>query len=213
MGSPFGVFRDWYGLDLAGSALALHHLNAKCDMSDKSPILLWYRRDLRLSDHPALSAAANAGRPVIPVFIKDKSVNALGAAPKWRLGLGVGALADSLEGVSSRLLLREGDALEVLQALIKETGAGAVYWSRLYDPDSVQRDSKIKETLCNDGIEAKSFGGHVMFEPWTVETKAGDCYKVYTPFWNNVKTRDVEPPLSAPSGSEWSSIVTPATAL
>ncbi|HBU55217.1 MAG TPA: deoxyribodipyrimidine photolyase, partial [Sulfitobacter sp.] len=49
------------------------------------------------------------------------------------------------------------------------------------------------------GIEAKSFGGHVMFEPWTVETKAGDCYKVYTPFWNNVKTRDVEPPLSAPS--------------
>ena len=168
-------------------------------MSDKSPFLLWYRRDLRLSDHPALSAAANAGRPVIPVFIKDKSVDALGAAPKWRLGLGIRALAGSLEGVSSRLILREGDALEVLQALTKETGAGAVYWSRLYDPDSVQRDSKIKETLCNDGIEAKSFGGHVMFEPWTVETKAGDCYKVYTPFWNNVKTRDVEPPLSAPS--------------
>ena len=53
------------------------------------PILLWIRRDLRLSDHPALSAAVVSGRPIIPVFIRDSGVVALGAAPKWRLGLGL----------------------------------------------------------------------------------------------------------------------------
>ncbi len=167
-------------------------------MTDTSPILIWFRRDLRLSDHPALSAACDTGRPVIPVFIHDDQVASLGAAPKWRLGLGLGALGDSLEGKDSRLILRKGDALEVLQQLIAQTGAGAVYWSRLYDPDSIARDTAVKEALKEDGIDARSFGGHLMFEPWTVETKTGGFYKVYTPFWNMVKGRDVDAPLPTP---------------
>ncbi len=168
-------------------------------MSDSSPILLWFRRDLRLSDHAALCAACETGRPVIPVFIHDPLVEGLGAAPKWRLGLGIGALADSLSNKDSRLTLRRGaDALEVLQTLIKDTGAGAVYWSRLYDPDSVARDTRIKETLKEQSIEARSFGGHLMFEPWTVETKTGGYYKVYTPFWNAVKNLGVDAPHATP---------------
>lgn len=169
-------------------------------MSDKTPILMWFRRDLRLSDHAALSAACDSGRPVIPVFIHDALSEGLAAAPKWRLGLGLGQLAKSLEGKGSRLILRRNkDAQAGLDDLIAQTGAGAVYWSRLYDPDSVARDSKIKETLKDRGIEARSFGGHLMFEPWTVETKQGDFYKVYTPFWNNVKGRDVDAPRPTPS--------------
>ncbi|MEM9576281.1 MAG: deoxyribodipyrimidine photo-lyase [Pseudomonadota bacterium] len=164
-----------------------------------SPILVWFRRDLRLTDHPPLRAAAATGRPVIPVFIHDSSVRALGAAPKWRLGLGLEEFVQSLAGCGSRLILKQGEAGPVLQDLIEKTGAGAVYWSRLYDPTSVARDSKIKADLKGAGIEAKSFGGHLMFEPWTVETKTGGYYKVYTPFWNMVKTREVEAPLSAPS--------------
>ncbi|WP_050927739.1 cryptochrome/photolyase family protein [Aestuariivita boseongensis] len=165
---------------------------------DSSPIILWYRRDLRVSDHPALHAACESGRPVTPVFICDDLVDGLGAAPKWRLGLGLEHLAGTLKDKGSRLILRRGKALEVLRTLIKETGAGAVYWSRLYDPDSVSRDKTIKSTLKEDGIEAKSFGGHLMFEPWTVETKTGGFYKVYTPFWKMVRDRDVDSPLSAP---------------
>lgn len=167
-------------------------------MTDTSPILIWYRRDLRLSDHPALSAACDAGRPVIPVFIHDDQVANLGAAPKWRLGLGIGALGGSFEGKDSRLILRKGAALEVLQGLIAQTGAGAVYWSRLYDPDSIARDTALKDALKQDGIDARSFGGHLMFEPWTVETKTGGFYKVYTPFWNTVKQREVDAPLATP---------------
>lgn len=163
-----------------------------------SPILVWFRRDLRISDHPALSAACDTGRPVIPLVIRDGSVDDLGAAPKWRWGLGVDHLAQTLKDKGSRLIFRSGPAADVLQAVIDETGAGAVYWSRLYDPAAVKRDSDIKASLKDQGIEARSFGGHLMFEPWTVETRTGGYYKVYTPMWNAVKTRDVDAPLAAP---------------
>lgn len=168
-------------------------------MTDTSPILMWFHRDLRLSDHAAFNAACATGRPVIPVFIHDALVAKLAAAPKWRLGLGIGALADTLKGKGSRLILRrEGDALTALQALIAETGAGAIYWSRPYDPDTIARNTRIKSALTQAGIDAQSFKGHLMFEPWSVETKTGGYYKVYTPFWNMVKGRDVAEPLPTP---------------
>jgi deoxyribodipyrimidine photo-lyase len=146
-----------------------------------------------------LYAAAQTGRPVIPLFIHDNAVETLGAAPKWRLGLGLDAFAETLDGMGSRLVLRRGSALEVLKDVIANTGAGAVYWSRLYDPEAVARDTKVKAEIKAQGLEAKSFGGHLMFEPWTVETKTGGFYKVYTPFWKSVKDREVEAPLPAPA--------------
>ncbi len=162
-----------------------------------APILVWFRRDLRLADHPALSAAAKSGRPVIPVFIHDEIVETHGAAPKWRLGLGVATFAQSLEAIGSKLILRRGDALACLRALIKETGAGAVYWSRAYDPEAIARDKGVKAGLKEDGLEAESFTGHLLFEPWTVETKTGDFYKVYTPMWKSVRDRQLEACLPA----------------
>ena len=54
-----------------------------------APLILWFRRDLRLSDLPMLQAAIATGRPLIPVFLCDPQVDAMGAAPKWRLGLGL----------------------------------------------------------------------------------------------------------------------------
>lgn len=164
----------------------------------KNPVILWFRRDLRLSDHPALRAACARGGPVIPVFVHDDTFQTLGAAPKWRLGLGLEHFTQTLADKGNRLILRQGKALDVLRALIDETGAEAVYWSRLYDPDSVARDTAVKAALKQQGVEARSFGGHLMFEPWSVQTQAGAHYKVYTPFWTAVKTRDVEQPLAAP---------------
>ena len=167
-------------------------------MSDTSPVLLWHRRDLRLSDHAALSTACATGRPVIPVFVLDPLAEALGAAPKFRLGLGLEALGRALEEKGSRLILRRGAALECLRALIRETGAGAVFWSRLYDPDSVARDSEIKAALKGEGIEARAFGGHLLFEPWTVETQTGGAYRVFTPMWKAVRGHEVEAPRPEP---------------
>ena len=167
-------------------------------MTDTPPTILWLRRDFRLTDHPALAAAIDAGGPVIPVFVHDAEVERLGAAPKWRLGLAAEKFSATLEAMGSRLILRQGDPLEVLRALIKETGAKAVYWSRLYDPGAIARDKAVKAGLKADGIDAESHRGHLLFEPWTVETKTGGFYRVYSPMWRAVKDRDVPQPLKAP---------------
>lgn len=163
------------------------------------PTLVWIRRDLRLSDHAALDAAVKRGGPVIPVFVRDGLVDGLGAAPKWRYGLGLEQYAGALADKGSRLILRAGDAREVIPALVRETGAGAVFWQRAYDPESVARDKDVKAALKDAGVVADSFAGHLMFEPWSVETKQGEFYKVYTPFWKSVRERLVPAPLSAPS--------------
>ncbi len=167
-------------------------------MTDRRPTLLWLRRDLRLGDHPALIAAGARGGPVLPVFICDDSVDALGAAPKWRLGLALHSLSEALTRKGSRLILRRGPALEVLTDLMAETGAGAVYWSRLYDPAAIARDSAVKAALTDRGIEARSFNASLLFEPWTVETKQGGYYRVYSAMWRAVKDRDQPAPEAAP---------------
>ena len=167
-------------------------------MTDQ-PLLLWFRKDLRLSDHPMIAAAVATGRPVIPVFIFDPETEAMGAAPKWRLGLGLAAFEETLRAVGSRLILRRGEALVVLRALVAETGAAGVFWQRLYDPAAVARDTAVKAALRTDGVAAVSHAGHLLFEPWTVQTGQGGYYKVYTPFWRAVAGRDVAQAQPAPA--------------
>jgi deoxyribodipyrimidine photo-lyase len=168
-------------------------------MSDQAPILWWVRRDLRLSDSPALTSAVASGRPVIPVFLLDEVAESHGACPKWRLGLGAEALAAALAAKGSRLIFRRGRALDTLRVLLAETGAVAVHWSRAYDPDAIARDTEVKAGLKADGIAAESHAGHLLFEPWTVETGQGGPYRVYTPFWRAVKDREVPSALPAPA--------------
>ncbi len=180
--------------------MALDHLQEQLAevYVSKSPIIMWFRRDLRLGDHEALTAAASSGHPVIPLFILDEITEQMGAAPKMRLGLSVESLAATLADHDSTLILRRGEALSVLRDVIAETGAGAVYWTRLYDPETRTRDTDLKAALQDDGITAKSFGGHVLFEPWTVETKTGNFYKVYTPMWKSVRDRSVPETIPTP---------------
>ncbi len=166
-------------------------------MTDR-PLILWFRRDLRLGDQPMLAAAAALGRPLLPVFILDPETEALGAAPKWRLGLSVAAFAEALEAIGLRLVLRRGAALEVLRGLVAETGAGGVWWSRLYDPVSVARDMGVKAALRAEGVEARSFAGHLLHEPWEVATGQGGFYRVFTPYWKAVRGREVAAPALAP---------------
>lgn len=168
-------------------------------MTDTSPVLYWVRKDLRISDNPALTAALATGRPVVAVFIRDELVDRLGAAPKQRLEAGLKALVASYAALGVPLILRSGSAQNVLEGLIDELGAGGVYWGRQYDPEAIARDSAIKSTLKERGIEARSFGGHLLFEPWSVTSKSGGFYKVYSPYWKAVRTLSVEAPLPKPA--------------
>lgn len=145
-----------------------------------------------------LAEALASGRPLIPVFILDPETEAIGAAPLWRWGLSVAAFAAELEGLGSRLVLRRGQALAVLERLVAETGAAGVFWSRGYDPATRPRDEAVKAGLKARGLEARSFPGFLLHEPWEVETGQGGHFKVYTPFWKAVRDRFVGAELPAP---------------
>ncbi|MBC7737681.1 MAG: deoxyribodipyrimidine photo-lyase, partial [Candidatus Saccharibacteria bacterium] len=167
-------------------------------MSD-APLILWFRRDLRLADHPMLAAALAQGRPIVPVVILDPETEAIGAAARWRWGLSVAAFGQSLTDLGLRLILRHGPALTVLRGLVAETGATEVFWSRLYDPAARQRDEAVKAALKAEGVEARSFAGHLLHEPWEVQTGDGGVYKVFTPYWRAVRQVPVRAPIAAPS--------------
>ncbi|NEY91339.1 cryptochrome/photolyase family protein [Tabrizicola oligotrophica] len=164
----------------------------------EAPLILWFRRDLRLGDHPMLAAARATGRPLIPVFILDPETEAMGAAAKFRLGLAVDQFAATLAALGSRLILRRGPALAVLEALVAETGAVGVLWSRMYDAPARSRDQAVKAALKARGLGATSHPGALIFEPWEVETGQGGPYRVFTPFWKAVRGRPVPAAQPAP---------------
>ncbi len=162
------------------------------------PLILWFRRDLRLSDHPMLAQAVATGRPLVPVFVLDAQTEAMGAAARFRLGLGLGEFGRVLAAMGSQLILRRGEALSVLRDVIAEVGAAGVYWQRMYDPEAKARDAEVKAALRADGFEAESFNGALLIEPWQVATGAGGYYKVYSPFWRSVAAQGFAPPVPAP---------------
>ncbi|MEM9725740.1 MAG: deoxyribodipyrimidine photo-lyase [Pseudomonadota bacterium] len=183
------------------------HKKAQGDQA--RPTLLWLRRDLRLADHPALASALYAGRPVIPVYIWDEVDAALlGAAPRWRLARSLEALAADIKALGGRLILRKGAAEPTLRALIEETGAVAVHWSRYYEASAINRDKAVKSALKSGGVEARSFEGFLLREPFETTTKTGGFFKVYTPF-QKAFSADYTPadalqrPSTWPAPSQW----------
>ena len=168
-----------------------------------STAIVWLRRDLRVSDQPALRHAVDHHDHVVPVFVfapDEEAPWAPGAASRWWLHHSLTALADKLAKLGSPLVIRQGKSLATLRALAKETGASAIYWNRLYEPAVIARDAKIKEALREDGFVAESCNGALLFEPWELKTGAGDPYRVYSPFFRAAEARfdTLRAPLPAP---------------
>lgn len=149
-----------------------------------SPVILWFRRDLRLHDNPALNHAAETGCPVIPVYILDDTGQgrSRGAASLWWLDKSLRALADSLAERDATLILRRGDSEAELRTLIDETGADAVFMNRLFEPDAFARDADIAHALKAEGVDGKGYNGTLMCRPGAVLNGSGRPYKVFTPF-------------------------------
>ena len=147
--------------------------------------IVWFRQDLRTHDNPALAAAARFGQ-VVPVYVWDPHGEGdwpPGAASRWWLHQSLCELDAELHTKGSRLIPRQGSSAQVLQDLIHETGAAAVFWNRRYEPAIIERDQGIKSALKAKGIDAQSFNSSLLFEPWTIETKSGTPYQVFTHFW------------------------------
>ena len=160
--------------------------------------LLWFRRDLRLADNPALQALLADGHRPIPVYIHDEPDPAwpLGGASAWWLHHSLVALRNALRQRGIDLILLDGDTQQQLEGLIERTGSAGVYWNRCYEPASVKRDQQLKNLLKQQGIGAYSHGGLLLREPWE-QTKSDDSpYRVFTPFWKALHqagpSRDLE---------------------
>ena len=167
-----------------------------------SVALVWFRRDLRLADNPALDAARKTYDRVLPVYVHAPEEEAPwqpGAASRWWLHHSLTSLDAALRKREATLHVRRGDTLAALRALVAETGAGAVYWNRLYEPALVERDARIKQALRVLGIDARSFGAALLCEPWDIATASGSPYKVFTPFWRVARAAlEVRPPSTTP---------------
>jgi deoxyribodipyrimidine photo-lyase len=171
------------------------------DMRSTSPVLVWFRDDLRLADNPALAAAVSKGHSIIPVFIwapEEDGNWRPGAASNWWLDASLRALSRELEERGSRLIIRRGPTSTALAELIEQTKASALFWNRVYRPLIIQRDSVLKSEIHKRGVAVECFNGSLLFEPGTILNKSGKPFAVFTPFWRACLTKAVSAPAPDP---------------
>lgn len=165
-------------------------------------VVWWIRRDLRLSDNPALKAAVDSGCKIIPLFIwapEEEAPWEPGAASRWWLHQSLCALEQDLRKRQTALVVRKGPSLAALRSVMNESSAKAVVWNRLYEPAAIARDKKIKAALRKEGYSVHSHNAHLLFEPWSIETQQGNPYQVFTPFYRSCQTYGAPSrPLPAP---------------
>ncbi|MFN3988920.1 MAG: cryptochrome/photolyase family protein [Erythrobacter sp.] len=149
-----------------------------------APQIVWLRRDLRLADNPALYHAAKSG-PVVAVYVLDDESprhHAYGGASRWWLHHSLASFAKSLEAMGSRLILRRGNAAEVLASLATETGAATIHANHHYEPWWRNCQSK----LANQS-NLTLYDGNYLMPPGSITTGSGGPYKIYTPFARAVR--------------------------
>ena len=164
------------------------------------PVIVWFRDDLRLSDHPALHAAAASGAPVVCLYVlDDRLARPLGAATRWWLAQSLRALAAAIAARGGSLVLRKGPAAKVIGELASESGARTVYWNAVAQAPHQAVESQLATALARLGIEAQSFPGDLLAPPSAIRTKEGRGLRVFTPFWRRVLSLSDPPrPLPAP---------------
>lgn len=164
--------------------------------------LVWFRDDLRISDNPALAAAAESGDDVVACYVLDEEtegIRPLGGASLWWLHHSLAALAQSLTELGIPLVLRRGAASEVLPQLVDESSARAVAWNRRYGLAERTTDAALKASFGEKDIEATSYQANLLYEPWEVTAGSGGAYKVFTAFWRAcLAYRTPRKPLPAP---------------
>ena len=168
-----------------------------------APCIVWFRDDLRLSDHPALHEAARAGAPVICLYVLDESppspARPLGGAARWWLAQSLRALQASLEAIGASLVLRKGPAAPIIVELARESGAGAVFWNEIAQAPERAVADRVEAGLEATGVASQRFPGDLLANPVHIRNKEGRALRVFTPFWKRVQALGAPPkPLLAP---------------
>ena len=124
------------------------------------PQIVWLRRDLRMADQPALYAAASAG-PVVPVYVLDDARagdHAYGGASRWWLHHSLESMGKSCANANSRIVLRQGDAPQILASLAEQVGAECIHAIRHYEPWWKEAEDELRDAL-NGDAELRLYDG------------------------------------------------------
>jgi deoxyribodipyrimidine photo-lyase len=143
------------------------------------PTLMWFRRDLRLHDLPALSDAASADGDVLACYVLDPRLEA--SSGSRRLQFMYDSLRELRDGLDGRLLVTLGRAETRIPALAKQIHATSVHVSADFSPFGVRRDTAVREALGDVPLEES--GSPYLVSPGRVTKGDGTPYKVFTPFY------------------------------
>ncbi|HEV2503666.1 MAG TPA: deoxyribodipyrimidine photo-lyase [Mesorhizobium sp.] len=173
------------------------------DDDNDRPAIVWFRDDLRLGDNPALTAAATGDREIICIFVHDEESDAirpLGGAARWWLHGALQELADDLQRLGGQLWIYRGPAAVVVPQVANANNAAAVYWNRRYGLGERHADETVKSALKAQRIEARSFNGHLLYEPWSIRTGSDGPFRVFSAFWRTAhEVGAPERPLGVPA--------------
>ncbi|KAL5714845.1 Cryptochrome-1 [Ranunculus cassubicifolius] len=158
--------------------------------------VVWFRRDLRIEDNPALAAAVRAGR-VIPVFIwapEEEGHYHPGRVSRWWLKHSLAQLQTSLGSLGTSFITkRSSDSVTALIQVFKDTGATQLFFNNLYDPISLTRDHRAKQLLSDQGIVVQTFNADLLYEPWEINDDQGQPFNNFTEFWNRCLSMPYDP--------------------
>lgn len=161
-----------------------------------SKTIVWFRRDLRIEDNPALAAAARDGS-VFPVYIwcpKEEEQFYPGRVSRWWLKQTLAHLGQSLKSLGAELvLIRTENTLSALLKCIEATGATKIAFNHLYDPFSLVRDNNIKEKLMELGISMHSYNADLLYEPWEIYDVQRHAFRTFDGYWNKCLNMTIEP--------------------
>jgi deoxyribodipyrimidine photo-lyase len=155
--------------------------------------LVWFRQDLRVTDQPALAAAAERG-PVIGLYVLDDETSGkwkLGGASRWWLHHSLAALARELERLGSVLILRRGRSAKVVREVAHEVEAGGIHATRHYEP-------WWREAECEQGDFVILHQGDVLHEPGAIRTGSKKPFKIFGPYYRALETQ-LPPPAPKPA--------------
>ncbi|XP_068653129.1 cryptochrome-1 isoform X2 [Aristolochia californica] len=164
-------------------------------MAIPSTTIVWFRRDLRIEDNPALVSAAKAGC-VLPVYIWCPVEDAQfypGRVSRWWLKQSLIHLHQYLRSLGVDLVsMKAESSLSALLKCIAATGASKVVYNHLYDPLSLVRDHNINQQLVERGISVSTFNGDLLFEPWEVYDDQGQAFTTFDAYWNKCMSLNME---------------------
>ncbi|XP_006652348.1 cryptochrome-1 isoform X2 [Oryza brachyantha] len=160
--------------------------------------VVWFRRDLRVEDNPALAAAARAGGEVVPAYVwapEEDGAYYPGRVSRWWLSQSLKHLDASLRRLGAGRLVtrRSADAVIALLQLVRDTGATQLFFNHLYDPISLVRDHRLKQMMAVEGIIVQSFNADLLYEPWEVVDDEGQSFTMFAPFWNRCLSMPYDP--------------------